>query len=349
VDRQPRARLDLGSVRARFAVACTVILAIAAAAVMAHHASAGERGSNEGSAPGSDVEVEVEGGAGGPAEVVPVGGSELGESPETAELDVAAGSCGTVTYTPPTAGEAREGTLCVPLDTTATTVIVLVHGGAGTTGHRSDMAAWQAHYSAHGYVSLSIDYALLGEDTSATDDALYPLPEQNTKAAVQFVRLHEEQLETTRVVVQGHSAGARLGAVALTTADSDEFTGNELWPGVSDAIDGFVGFYGYYDGLQFDPVGYYGDGGVMPDAVDSIELAGAATGPVLLFHGESDVVIPSDYSAQLAGALRAAGQAVDLVLVDGANHGYDGYDQEALTAPGLDAAATITDWLAATS
>lgn len=258
------------------------------------------------------------------------------------ELRVDAGTCTAIAYTPPTASQEQLGTLCVPTVVGSDAVILLIHGGGGVTGDRDDLAAWQAYYASAGYVTFSIDYQLL-DATASTP--LYPIPEQNAKAAVQFLRLHEGELGTTRVIVQGHSAGARIGAILLTTPDDTTFAGRELWPDVSDAVDGFVGLYGYYDGHQFDQATYYGDG-PTPTVAISTDRAAQASGPALLLHGEGDTIVPADQSVRFADALTSARASADVVLVDGANHGFDGYGRPELTPAGLDAAATVLDWLA---
>jgi acetyl esterase/lipase len=250
----------------------------------------------------------------------------------------AAATCSDVTYTPRTASRAQQGTLCVPESLTSGTVIVLVHGGGGYEGSRADLRAWQRWYAAAGVATISIDYALTGDR-----DPLYPLAEQNVKAAVEYVRTIQDELETSRVVVQGHSAGSRLGAIVLTTPDDPAFAGRELRTGVSDAVDGFIGFYGYYGGSQFRARAYYG--GAVPATARAVANAARASGPVLLFHGSADALVPVARSRRFAGALRAAGLDVQLSVVAGGGHGYDGYGATSLTRTGRRSASTVLAWL----
>jgi acetyl esterase/lipase len=254
------------------------------------------------------------------------------------------GDCTALVYTPPAARRVQIATLCTPEAVESDAAVVLVHGGGGINGSRADLRAWQDVYRSRGVVSLSIDYQLLG---TSVERPLYPVPEQNTKAAVQFLRLHGDVLGVDNIVVQGHSAGARLGAIALTTPGDPAFAGDELWPGVTDAVDGFVGFYGYYDGGQFEGGDYYGGNGTPSEGADSIAQAAAASGAALLFHGEDDSLIAPDRSTQLDRALDDAGRDSTLVLVGGANHGFDGYDREELTESGATAASAIVAWLEA--
>jgi acetyl esterase/lipase len=52
--------------------------------------------------------------------------------------------------------------------------------------------------------------------------------------------------------------------------------------------------------------------------------ASAAAPPVLLMHGAADVLVPPAQSIRMAEALRAAGGSVELELVPGATHFWDG-------------------------
>jgi acetyl esterase/lipase len=252
-----------------------------------------------------------------------------------------AASCGEVVYTPPTASRPKGATLCLPADgtTSSSTAVVLVHGGGGHEGSRSDLRAWQDHYAAQGVVTLSIDYALVAD---ADEDGLYPLAEQNAKAAVQYVRLRGEELGVEHVVIQGHSAGARLAAIVATSAGDAEFQGPELWLGVSDAVDGFIGFYGYYEEFQYEHERYYG---TEDEPFVAIERAQQATGPALLVHGTADDVVGASESWDLAAALAAGGRSAQLELVPSAGHGFDGYEQDVLSDEGERVAEVVDRWL----
>jgi acetyl esterase/lipase len=249
--------------------------------------------------------------------------------------------CRTVVYTPPSASSPQEGDLCRPADQRSTTALLLVHGGGGFGGHRGDLVAWADRYDDAGIVTFNVDYRLLDPDV---DDDLYPLPEQNLKAAIQYLRVHGPELGIDRIVVQGHSAGARLGAIVLTTADDPSFEGPELWPDVSTAADGFIGFYGYYDGTQFAPDRYYGGDGAADPSARPVEAPEDATGPVLLFHGDQDALVPAWQSEAFALALLAAGRDVRLVTPP-APHGFDGYASPTLTGEGEAAFDRILVWL----
>jgi acetyl esterase/lipase len=255
----------------------------------------------------------------------------------------------TVVVTPPGEREVR-GDLRVPV-LHHRMAIVLVHGGGGFLGDRGDLRAWQLFYARHNYLTLSADYLTFNDDTPAP---VYPQPESDVKAAVQYLRRHADELsiDPQQIVVHGFSAGARIGAQLLVAPDDPELSGPTRWPSPTDRIAGLIGFYGYYSGFQFQPDRYYGGRAGSNDpavqarwrAANSGARAAEATGPVLLFHGDLDPM-PVSQSTGFAEALRAAGNDVDLAVVQGANHGFDIKDGQ-LTPAGELSSVRVLGWLA---
>ena len=254
----------------------------------------------------------------------------------------------TVVVTPPGVREVR-GTLRVPL-LRHRTAVVLVHGGGGFLGDRSEMQAWQELYARSGYLTLAADYFVFTDDTPPP---VYPQPESDVKAAVQYLRLNADELgiDPQRIVVQGFSAGARIGAQLLVGPDDPALSGPTRWPRPTDRIAGLIGFYGYYSGFQFQPDRYYGGRANSRDpavrgrweAANSDARAATATGPVLLFHGDIDPM-PLSQSTGFVDALRSAGREADLVVIPGANHGFD-LQNGKLTPEGRISGERVLRWL----
>ncbi|NNE72461.1 MAG: alpha/beta hydrolase [Acidimicrobiales bacterium] len=251
-------------------------------------------------------------------------------------------SCAVRRYTPPTALDPFEGDLCRPGAAQRDVAVVLVHGGGGVGGERADFGQWERWYLDQGFVTFNIDYRLLDP---AVDFALFPQPEANVKAAIQYLRLSAEELGIApdRIVVHGASAGARLGGMVLVTPNDPAFSATDRWPFVSDAAAGFIGFYGYYNGWQFEPEAYYG--GSIPGRANVESLAAGFSGPVFLSHGTADGLISVELSQQFAEALSAAGADVTLSFPPGENHVFDGYDGPVLTEAGEAEAAKVLFWL----
>lgn len=254
----------------------------------------------------------------------------------------------TVVYSPPGAPK-RQADLVLPR-THADTIVVLVHGD----GLRKQMRGWADFYAAHGYASFAIEYFVAKPNTPPP---VYPKPETDVKAAVQYLRGRAGALALNpdRIVVEGFSTGAALGAQALVTPNDPFFDGPAHYPNQSDAPAAFVGFYGLYDGAQRNPTQYYGGPPDSPDPkvqaryakANSIAHAADAAGPASLYQGDGDNpdVVASAHA--LHDALQNAGKDVTLTLVPGAPSGFDQDASGALTPAGQQAAQQVVAWLQA--
>ena len=267
---------------------------------------------------------------------------------ERATTGIGAAGRRTVVVTPPRTREVL-GDLRVPA-LHHRTAIVLVHGGGGFLGDRGEVHAWQDFYARSGYITLSADYFIFNDDTPPP---VYPQPESDVKAAVQYLRRHADDLgvDPQRIVVHGFSAGARIGAQLLVGPDDPALAGPTRWPTPTDRIAGLIGFYGYYSGYQFQSDRYYGGQATSRDpevrarwdAANSDARASTATGPVLLFHGDIDPM-PLSQSTGFADALRAAGHDAELEVMPGANHGFD-IKNGKLTPVGRLSGQRVLKWL----
>jgi acetyl esterase/lipase len=209
-------------------------------------------------------------------------------------------------------------------------VIVHVHGGGWRRGsRRHPLPALGADFydqlAAQGFAVAAIDYRLSGE-------ARFPAPLDDVRTAIGWVRDNAgpHRLDHGRVFLWGDSAGGHLALLAALTGA---------------AAGGVVAWFPVTDLARLpDDVT---DAGGVPDrgpgsrealllgapAPEVPELAweaspvahaSAAAPPVLLMHGAADDMVPPAQSIRLAGALRAAGATVELELVPGATHFWNG-------------------------
>jgi acetyl esterase/lipase len=243
---------------------------------------------------------------------------------------VGPGECKFVTYTPPAAREKQMGELCRPLAAQRDAAVILVHGGAGVGGTYAGMKPWSNRLNTEGYVTFAVEYHLFSEGSASP---VFPWPEQNIKASVQYLRGTANALgiRNNRIAVEGFSAGARLAAVAATTPNDPYFLGNELWPFISDEVNALVGFYHPLDGSMQYQAQYYGgeDESADPrvrerwDKADSLSHAAQSTGPAAFFTGELDWDIQITQMAQFVQTLQAAGKDGALIVAPGGWHGFD--------------------------
>jgi acetyl esterase/lipase len=242
----------------------------------------------------------------------------------------------------PTGAPKRRGALVVPR-AHQSTIVVLAHGGSDTTG-KKQIRGWADFYAQHGYTTFAIDYLV---PTASTPTPVYPKPETDVKAAIQYLREHAGALalDPDRIVVQGFATGAALGAQAVVTPNDPFFAGPSHYPNVSDAPAAFIGFSGLYDGTQPDPTRYYGG---PPDSsdpqvkeryakADSIAQAASAAGPVLLYAPEDGDAAAGQSATSFRDALQAAGKDATLTPAPAAVS--DAFDPQV--------AQQVLDWLAA--
>ena len=85
--------------------------------------------------------------------------------------------------------------------------IVIIHGGGWSAGSKSDPVYRNLlmDYALQGYVTVSVEYRF-------TQEAPFPACIQDVKCAVRWLKAHAKELrvDTERIGVTGHSAGAHL-------------------------------------------------------------------------------------------------------------------------------------------
>ena len=214
-------------------------------------------------------------------------------------------------------------------------VIVHVHGGGWRRGSRREPlpalgAGFYDELAAQGFAVAAVDYRLSAE-------ALFPAPLEDVRTAIGWVRDHAAAygLDAGRVFAWGDSAGGHLALLAALTGSkvpSRQVQGAVAWFPVTDLT-----------GLPSDVAEAGGEPDPGPGSREA-QLLGAPPGsvpylaqqaspvthasadapPVLLMHGAADDLVPPAQSVRLAAALGAAGAAVELELVPGASHFWNG-------------------------
>jgi acetyl esterase/lipase len=243
---------------------------------------------------------------------------------------IPSGDCREVVYTPPTAPTEHEADLCRPAEQRSDVGIILVHGGGGVSGSKEGMFAWSESYLDAGYTTMAVDYTLF---EPGQRDPAFPQPEQDLKAAVQYLRGTSRSLglDPQRIVIQGFSAGARIGAVVYTTGNDPWFAGPTAWPDIADHANALIGLYGTYDGTLQNERTYYGGDADDDDPevrerwekANAIENADGAVGPAFLFSGDEDWFELIDQMEALTTELLELGLPARSFVVEGGEHGYD--------------------------
>lgn len=237
--------------------------------------------------------------------------------------------------------------------------IVHLHGGGWRTGERSSLGPVVDGFGlspigqlvAAGFVVASADYRL-------TTAATFPAQLLDAKAAVRWLRTHAADygIDPGRIYAWGDSAGGHLACLLGLTSGSTAFPEHDAGTsqGADDGMaagsapgageDAVAAVAAWYPPTDLARMGSQ----ARPDAVATADDPGsrealllgaqpaeapakaAAASPLtyvhpdappfLLIHGTADRFVPVAQSAGLAAALEGAGNDVELLLLQGADH-----------------------------
>jgi acetyl esterase/lipase len=242
--------------------------------------------------------------------------------------------------------------LFTPNSASPAPLIVYVHGGGYAGGTRTEGTPWfeltQYRQRAidRGFAFASIDYRLGFE-------ASFPAAVNDVHASLRWLTKFGEKLniDVSKTVLWGESAGGHLAALAVNTQHDDYFAGQE-GAEKSDSMN-IVGLIDWYGATELTTIVRPMDGTdeSMPEAFrfppeffnlgaerwkNSDWLAKASpvnyihskSTETLLVHGDADTMVPLQQSLVLAEALQAAGVKHELVVIPGGEHGFMGLPQE---------------------
>jgi acetyl esterase/lipase len=208
--------------------------------------------------------------------------------------------------------------------------VLAIHGGGWRGGNKRGYGQMAAALVEHGYVVAALDYAL-----SAPGAPSWPANLEDLRAAVRWLRRNAAVYNTdpNRIAVMGASAGGHLAALLATSPDD---ASTEAEPETSARVQAVIDFYGPTDltalaetSRRAGPSLKLFLGGGLRDVPDRYRAASPVghvtpdTPPMLIIHGEDDLLVPIDQSRRLAAALDQAGVPHQLIVVPGARHGFD--------------------------
>lgn len=204
-------------------------------------------------------------------------------------------------------------------------LLVYVHGGGWRQSHRSrpprETRGWTHGFferlAAAGFVVAAPDYRLSGE-------ARFPAQRDDLNLALGWLAEQAAVLDVAadRMYLWGASAGGHLAALAALSHDVPKVRGVVCWYPVTDLLaldheanDSFEAH------LLGGPIGEHRDVAREASPVSHVH---ASAPRFLLQHGEADTWVPCDQSVRLAHSLRGAGVTVELEVVPGADHFFQG-------------------------
>lgn len=203
--------------------------------------------------------------------------------------------------------------------------IVIIHGGGWTGGDKGASREINigTTLAAHGYVCVSINYALASEGHPTWPGNLH-----DCKRAVRWLRKNADKyrIDPDYIGAIGGSAGGHLTAMLAVTGPEDGFEPGED-SGLSSRVQAAVPMYpGRAAGMDRDHVMFPGTLAKLPEVYRAAAPIAHVTkddAPMLILHGTADTTTPLSGSEEFAAKLAAVGVEHQLVVVEGAPHSFD--------------------------
>jgi arylformamidase len=193
-------------------------------------------------------------------------------------------------------------------------ICVFLHGGAWRAGEAKTHA-----FAAEMFVGAGVHFAALDFDNVlATKGDLMPIAQQ-VRRAVAWVCANATTLgaDPRQLYVCGHSSGAHLAGVVLTTD----------WPGAfglpADVVRGGLLNSGMYDldpvrlSARSDYIKFTDD---VVEALSPLRHVDRLTCPILVSHGTLESPEFIRQARDFVAAAKAAGKSVELLVAEGYNH-----------------------------
>lgn len=214
--------------------------------------------------------------------------------------------------------------------------VVCIHGGGFRAGKRESHDALCVKLAERGYVAATVSYRL-------APDHQFPAAVHDVKAAVRWLRAHaaEYRIDPTRIGALGASAGGSLAQLLGVTAHVPRFEGDGGNADQPSDVACVVNIYGANDftksyGRSKDahvvlPLWFGGD--LTTHRARHIEgsplfWVTPAAAPTRCIHGTVDDHVALEQSQWIIDRLAAAAVPADLVVLEGAGHGFKGADAE---------------------
>jgi acetyl esterase/lipase len=201
--------------------------------------------------------------------------------------------------------------------------VVIIHGGGWSGGDKRAAREINigTNLASHGYVGMSINYALATSNRVTWPQNLY-----DCKTAVRWLRKNADQLQLDpgRIGVIGGSAGGQLAAMLAVTGPADGLDPAQPYGEFSCRVQCAVDLYGPVELLEWHDLKMLGktraEAPALYRAASPTTYVGKDDPPILILHGTADKTVNFKQSELFAAALQRAGAPHQLVLVPGAPH-----------------------------
>ncbi|MBW4890659.1 alpha/beta hydrolase [Mucilaginibacter sp. HMF5004] len=201
--------------------------------------------------------------------------------------------------------------------------VIMVHGGSWSSGDSQQLPDLNWYLAGKGYQVASINYRMAPKYQT-------PAPVEDIENAIKYLSAHavELNIDTTKFVLLGRSAGAQIALLAAYTLQNPHIKGVIDFYGPADMVWGYS--------IPSNPLimdsrkvmrNYIGGTyEVVPQkfkACSPLEFVNRQSVPTLIIHGENDVLVSREHSRRLDLRLEEYGIPHYWLKLPWATHGFD--------------------------
>jgi len=199
--------------------------------------------------------------------------------------------------------------------------VIVIHGGSWRGGDSQQVPELNNYLAHKGYNVASINYRLAPKYKN-------PAGVEDVRAAINYLKQSKLNIDTTRFVLLGRSAGAQIALLAAYTFNDKSIKGVIDFYGPADMV------WGYHNPsskwvmdskavMELYLGGTYQQTPKNYAASSPIEFVRPSAPPTLIIHGANDVLVAYEHSRRLNKKLQQNGVPHFWLKLPWATHGFD--------------------------
>ena len=208
--------------------------------------------------------------------------------------------------------------------------VLWLHGGGWERGDKNGSSGARL-LAGEGFVTANIFYRLSG-------DSPFPANIEDSKCAIRYLRANAPKygIDPARIGIAGASAGGHLAMLVATAQEDAGLEGTGGWSKTSSRVQAVASWYGPSDFMVGETEFEHHTGraviklfrGTREEKPSGYRLTSPITHvnsgdpPLLLVHGEQDVIVPFDQALRMKRAYESRKLTVEFIPVRNAGHDF---------------------------
>ena len=202
-------------------------------------------------------------------------------------------------------------------------IVVMIHGGAWTTGDKRDLPSLNEYLAARGYVVAAISYQLV-------PSARFPAPQRDVSRAIRYLKglTDTHGVDSERIALVGRSAGGQIALMAAYNSPDSSVRGVVSlyaptalrWGHANPAKPGIIDSSAVLDAYLGGPPTTHGE---KYNEAEPSHFVNQSAPPTLLIQGLRDEHVSPFHAEFVSARLIEAGVPHFLLRLPWATHGCD--------------------------